>query len=364
MISKKKHIDIYMALAALLTILVVIMRIASFEFFDFSLGRYSDTALAAVGDWITFASAVLILSHLAIAPREAKYRAVFTGARTYVPTALVCAALVFLSFSLFSSTLSDLRRPINVAALRDLSVLLPLVCGTLALVSVLYFFLNSYVSSTTSERRAFAAFFAIIFLCVYPAYLYFDSSLPINAPAKLIDQMAYLFCAIFFLYEARISLGRDRWGAYVAFGLIASLLTAYSAIPSVVVYFTEGKVISNSIAETVLTLSLFVFIIFRLNTVRSLYDDTPSEIVTAIIAKSREQYRKNEERALLFSEGEQMEFEMTVLATEETDEGAEKITEAEAEDIQSAPLEYESAEELLDITENEESDTETQESAE
>ena len=354
MLIRKKHLDIYLISLCLLVAAGVVMRtIAALGSLDYTLGHYSESVLITVANWITAGGTVLLFSYIAIAPRGIKYRADFSGAKTYLPTALVSASLVFLAISLVTDLYRKTHGKIDLDRLRDLTVIMPALSAVLAIISIYYFFLNSYLSAATSTRRAAAAFAAVLFLCVYPAYLYFDTSLPINAPNKVVDQMAYLFCAIFFLYELRISLGRDRWGAYAAFGLISALLTAYSALPSLIVYFVRGEVISNSIAENALTLSLFVFITCRLITVRSLYSDEPCDVVAGV--KSRHSARRlaTEGGELMFTEGEQLEFEMSLIESEEPEQTP--IEEQTAPDDEH--VSYESAEELSDIAEEEDEDS-------
>jgi hypothetical protein len=99
---------------------------------------------------------------------------------------------------------------------------------------------------------------------LYAGHLFFSDALPINAPNKAVDQLSYLAVSIFFLYETRISLGRAKWRLYLTFGLIAVALTAYSAIPAIIFYFQSGGVVSRSLTENVLTLSLGIYIASRL----------------------------------------------------------------------------------------------------
>ena len=103
--------------------------------------------------------------------------------------------------------------------------------------------------------------------------------------------MAYLSATLFFLYETRLSLGREKWRPYIAFGFIASLLTAFSSIPALIIYFAEKRIISNSIYETLLTLALFIFISAKLLLTANLIEDKRSSIVEGIIhaAAVREQ---------------------------------------------------------------------------
>ena len=100
--------------------------------------------------------------------------------------------------------------------------------------------------------------------------------------------MAYLFIALFFLYEIRLSLGRERWKQYIAFGFMAALLSAYSSIPALIVYFAKGKTISLSIYENVLTLMFFVFITLKLLLASYLTEDKTSSVVEGIMKLSAE----------------------------------------------------------------------------
>lgn len=360
--NRKKHLDIYLIVLALFAVTTTVLRtIAALTEFDYTYGQYTKTALITASDWVLFSGCVILLSYLAAAPRREKYHASFNNEHTYVPSALVAASLIFLSVSLLSSTLRSIK-PFYPERLRDITVIMPLASAILAIVSVYYFFLNAYVKDVASTKRASASFTAILFLCVYPAYLYFSEALPINAPNKVVDQLAFLFCAIFFLYEARISLGRDRWSVYAAFGLVAALLCAYSSIPSLIVYFAKREMISNSLAENALTLSLLIFIVSRLILMRKLPNDTPTELVVKISERSEARRSEIGDSDIIQSQsGEQLEFEMSVMTNtaEDIEDTQEKRTEDFASDT-SAEEEaeaYETAEELCGITENEE-DTE------
>lgn len=357
--NRKKHLDIYLIILTVFVITCSVLRtVAAMTRLDYSYGLYSNSVLITVSDWITFSGCVILLSYLATAPRGARYHGSFNNEQTYVPSALVAASLIFLAISLFSSTVRSIR-PFHPDKLRDITVIMSLISAVLAIISVYYFFLNAYIKDTASTRRASASFTAILFLCVYPAYLYFSDTLPINAPNKVVDQMAFLFCALFFLYEARISLGRDRWNIYAAFGMISALLCSYSAIPSLIVYFAKGEMISNSLAENALTLSLFIFIVSRLLLMRILPNDAKTELVVRITEHSEAKRKEIGDSDIIQPEdGEQMEFEMLVMtdnpdSTEESSKTKNADFENYAHDEDNAVESYETAEELVGITEAE-----------
>ena len=94
--------------------------------------------------------------------------------------------------------------------------------------------------------------------------------------------MAYVSLAIFFVYETRILLERPMWRMYAVSGLCATLLSAYSALPSLIVYLVRGQVISHTISETVLTLSLFVFALIRTVSLLTAEEDKENRIVELV----------------------------------------------------------------------------------
>ena len=73
-----------------------------------------------------------------------------------------------------------------------------------------------------------------------------------NDPAKVTDQTALLFTALFCLTEARESLGRDRLRAHVTCGLITSLLCAYAAVPNLIYAVATGEVLSSDLSISLL----------------------------------------------------------------------------------------------------------------
>ena len=154
---------------------------------------------------------------------------------------------------------------------------------------MVHFILTALVESHSSTKRGSFGLCTVIFLSLYTAYLYYSTALPLNAPNKTVDEMALLFAAIFFLYEIRLSIGREKWKGYISFGFIAALICGYSAIPSLIVYLAKGEIISNNIYETALVLTLFIFIMSRLILTGELTEDKECKTVTSLIkfAESR-----------------------------------------------------------------------------
>ena len=241
--TKSLKLYLYLFLVALAST-VTLRTVALLYFFEAESYYFSSGTLISVANALTVALSLLCASYL-FTGSTVRLRASFTSPATYVPTGLTATSLVFMLRRLVVPT--DPRVD-----------LLSLLAALLAMVSVVHFFLNAFLTEERTRLRAGFAIGTVMFLSLYSAIIYFNTALPYNAPAKLVDEMAYLFSALFFLYEARISLGRSKWRGYIAFGLVAGILTAYSSIPSLILYFVDGVTPSLSVEESVLTLSLFM----------------------------------------------------------------------------------------------------------
>jgi hypothetical protein len=249
--TKQKKLNAYLFLFTLLAAVTVSMRtIASFISLD-RYGYYAGDLCTSAN--ITAALGCLILFTYAFVHRkDAGKVASFGGPLTYAPGAPLAICLVLLGASFFG-------RATNGALGK---LLLPLL-GILGIASALYFLFAVLYEIKLCDLRAVFGMVCGLFLVLYAGFLYFDTALPINATTKLTDQAAFVLAALFFLYETRISLGLERWPLYTAFGFIASLLCAYSSIPSLILYFFEGKILSNSIEESFTVFFLFLYIFSR-----------------------------------------------------------------------------------------------------
>ena len=275
--KNSKLTGLYSALLALFTIAAVTLRTVACLFdLEYSYGAFNSKTLIFASGVTALLGAVVLFSYIIFADRITAVPA-FSSPTTYLPTGLVAIALIFLSVSMLSERISLATAP----------PLLVIICALTALFSVVHFFFNAFIAEARTELRGYFSLATVIFLALYAAYLYFDNTLPVNATNKLTDQLAYLFCALFFLYEARISLGREKWRSYSAFGLVAALLCAYSALPSLIVYFAKGRLISNSIEENILTLTLFIFITARIIMVAGLKEKRDSKEVISMQSYAR-----------------------------------------------------------------------------
>ena len=293
--NKYRLLGIYLPIYAVVLLSSVIMRIiATLIHFDYRTGYFTNHSLISVSNAIVVAGIILLFSYAVTARKDLKLIPNFTSPMTYIPTGIVGVALIFVAvlMLILARDAFEFTRITGSFASYGFKALLYLACAVFAVCSAVHFSLTATIENRTNASRAAFGLCTVIFLALYAAYIYFDTNLPINAPSKIIDEMAYLFAAVFFLYETRLSLGREKWRAYIAFGFVASLLTAYSAIPSLVVYFAKDSFLSLSIYESLLTLALFLFITARIVITGDLVEDKPSETVATIIDAANERVKE------------------------------------------------------------------------
>ena len=291
--NKAKVFGIYLPVVAiLLTIVTVLRTVALFLDFDFNTGYFIEKTISNVSNYVTIASAVFFLTYIFTARRDIRLIPDFTSPATYVPTGIVAVALVFMIKELIFRAI-ETKRFIDIlkyfstssAQLSSQRLFLALIVLTLifSVLSMVHFLLTALIEKNSSEKRASYGLLTVLFLSFYGLYVYFSTDLPINAPNKALDQMTCLLAAVFFLYETRLSLGREKWRPYIAFGFVSSFVGIYASLPAIIVYFANGEIISSSIYESSLTLALSAFILSRILLTGELIEDKPSATVASLL---------------------------------------------------------------------------------
>ena len=279
-----KRLGLYLPILSVLVIIAVTLRtIALFTGFNNESGYFDSDILISVSNIITFGGVVFLLSY-AFASKKISVIADFTGPETYIPSGLVSVSLVFLSVESFITLSKNKGGLIGKDAVTDFALL---ISALLAILCVVNFFFNVFFAKKENESRAFFGILTVLFLAFYAVYLYFEKKLPINSPNKTVDQMAFLFAAVFFLFETRISLGREKWRPYVGFGFVSVLLSAYSSIPTLIYYFAKGEMISDSLSECILVFALLIYALSRVALLDRLNENKKCENAEAIEVLAR-----------------------------------------------------------------------------
>ena len=271
---KKSIQGLYLAsLGALGALAVVLRTVALFVGFDFTTGYFTDKLLNNISVTVVV-TAIVLFSTFLIYKKDYKPRVDIGAPRDYVASACVGVALVMVAFEIAFSQ-SNLQSAPGTVGVGNI---ITAIAAALAAVAAFYFATSILFGKGAPLANAAFSIALMLYLVFYALMLYFNTLSPINSPAKLCDQMAYVSLAIFFIYETRILLERPMWRMYAVSGLCATLLSAYSALPSLIVYLVRGQVISHTISETVLTLSLFVFALIRTVSLLTAEEDKENRI--------------------------------------------------------------------------------------
>ncbi len=274
---------IYLPVLLIGTLTVCALRTAALlTAYDFLSGFYNNLILYYVSSYLTVALIVFMLSYPIVFRFKARLTPTFTSPHTYIPTMLVGASLIFVASEAIGTYLKRPGQPLTPGSITTLLV------GVFAILAAIHFALNALIAENKTELRANFGMCTVIFACLYAAFLYFNATLPLNNTNKIVDQCSYLFMALFFLYETRISLGREKWRGYTVFGFIAIILGFYSSIPSLIVYFTKGIAISYSIAESAPTLTLAIFVLMRIILLAYYKNDESSATMEGFVAIATE----------------------------------------------------------------------------
>ena len=299
--NKKSILNrIYLPIMCLAVALSVSLRLAAMlTDYDLKVGYFNEKALITAASVAVVCGSVLLFTYAFVGNRSEKLIATFTTPSTYVPSAIIITALIFFATKAYARIKDfELAFPAGIDredaaryVSQNLSFYVTALLVPLALLAAVYFILNATVAERYSVARAAFGVCTVLFLAIYASFLYFDTTMAINAPNKIVDQMAFIFASLFFLYEIRISLARECWHLYIAFGFIAATLGAYSSIPSIVMFFVKDTVISHSLEETLLMLCITLFIASRLVLACKLNPDRESEFVAAMRERADERNR-------------------------------------------------------------------------
>lgn len=340
---KNKNRLLTFMLTVLLGILgstIAIRSVAIFKYFDSNLGYYSNNTLITVSNLI-LAFGILIFASYTLLGKSTKLKADFNTPAIMVTSGVTAISVIVFAVKMFEFCALSLSSPdADFSLTRNPITVVALLCGIFGIASCIHFFLNISTTHRITVLRSYMAMGSVVFLALYAVFLYFNTDFAINSANKIIDQMAFLLSAVFFLYEARISLGADKWHAYIAFGLIASALIGYSAIPSLIVYFAKGEVISNSIEESVFMLTLFIYITVRLFLCLSLPHDEESPIIASFSKFAKEQNEKIEENEKFYREKYAVQLSIEDLLGEEAEAPAEETEDKPIEMFETPSEEY------------------------
>ena len=332
-----RRLSLAIAVAAIFAVAACVLRtLACLSALESNMIYYSDQRLITAANIVLIVGAVLA-SAIALTMDREPLRANFSTPLTFVPAGIAAIALLIFGLCMLAIyTVSDTPLP-NVRT--DTAAKLALASAILAPISAVHFLLSALLTERHTRLRAFFALGTVLIGAAYASYLYFNAGSPINAPNKITEQMAYLFASLFFLYETRISLGREMWRAYSAFGLIAATLSAYTSLPALIAYAAKGSYVTATVESAVLLAAFSFFIFTRLCMTASAAPDSECPEMAAL--RKFAERRAEELISGKIEDGTQISIaeliEIPKVAITDDDEDAQPEIEPEDEPDEKAP---------------------------
>ncbi|MBR2972253.1 MAG: hypothetical protein IKC61_04935 [Clostridia bacterium] len=303
--TNSKRLGIYLAAVILLTSAATSLRtVACMTALNYGSGYFTDKTLINTANIIIALTVLGSFSYLFVAP-HINLRASFSTSATYVPAGVLGVATAFFGTKVLSYATGISVYPIfpdNMARMESIAKLVGILVALLAFLSIAHHFLSAFITESKTELRSYFAMATITFFALYSMLIYLDPTISIGDSSKILRLTAFITSAIFFLYEARISIGREMWRLYTVFGLVAAALCAYTSIPGIIVYYAKDSLISSadkyslvSIEEYLLLLALFIFISARLWITVSIREKKENELIKAFATYADERSQKVDE---------------------------------------------------------------------
>ena len=130
--------------------------------------------------------------------------------------------------------------------------------------SAVYFVLRLGEKRSSDEWHVLFGF-APGLRCVAGLSIYFDMTVEMNSPNKLMLQAALISIMIYFLFELRMLLGakKARPRAYAAVGLLATTLTASASVSVIAGYFSGQVANAAFFTEAFFCFNMMVYMMVR-----------------------------------------------------------------------------------------------------
>ena len=126
-----------------------------------------------------------------------------------------------------------------------------------------YFVLCALAEGSKTLRTAFGIC-AILFCVFYILYTYFDTSLVLNSPIKIFDQLTFVVFTLFFILECRFEFGTASNAVYLPVTLLAMTFAASASIPALLYAATQHTALSGSVMHDFMVFAFFLYTASRL----------------------------------------------------------------------------------------------------
>ncbi|MBE6565054.1 MAG: hypothetical protein E7655_07260 [Ruminococcaceae bacterium] len=232
--GKAKRNTVLTALAAVSALVLAVWQSLLLQSkFDFDTHTYDPGTASPMLMLAVLAVFVLFFLSTLVWKKEKTEETLSRGGVLLSVSASLCGAALLVSCGLFFHTM--LFSGLPYAGNPDRAqYALKLASALLAIPSAVYFFRIAFSRQKLSRPAVMLSFAPVAYTAVFLVGVYYDRSIRLNSPVRILDQLALIALMLALLYESRFQMERPNARLYKAFAWSALPLLGVSAIPHAV----------------------------------------------------------------------------------------------------------------------------------
>ena len=252
--TKRTYLFYLLSIPTVAVVTTVLRAVALLRDYDPGVGYFASPALPIAVVALLVASTVV----LALFTHELRELFVFSVDYKDLPTQF---SGLFLAATLLFFTVANIIVAANESTV---AVIVAVLASLAALIGAAVFAIHAFDGRAPGASRAMLTL-PLAFLGIFVAlYFYFENTMRINEPNKILAQCAWLAVSFFFLGEARIALGRPKWPLHVCITSITALFSATVALPNLIYHAVEGQALLGNTVHDFVLLGVFLYTLARL----------------------------------------------------------------------------------------------------
>lgn len=214
-------------------------------------GVYERSILPIVYHIVLAVSIIALAAVLIIIGRKKSTTSLIPGST--VTVFLACAVGFLLCADIFISVYGAMNSTEKVPVIDILGI-------AAAIPSAIFFFLLATQKEERSTPIAITSLFPPIWCAICVMQIYFDTTVLINSPNKILGEFSLILAMLFFLMESRNQIGISKGGFYLAAAVTAPILLLSSAVPNLICRDKfESDALSMIHCVTYIAIALFMY---------------------------------------------------------------------------------------------------------
>lgn len=256
-INRKTAIIFFAAALALTAGAAALLVLALANEYDSVLCHFSTSALFAPAVYVILGVSCALGIALAVFSRKAepnysKNAGIFESFTSAFSAILIVCALVFDYIGKAESMEST--APVLIGLYSVFAVL-----SSVAL--VMYAISGSYKSTAAKVLSLCPP----LYCAAQTLILYFDKTIAVNGPIKILTQLAYVALMLMFVSDAGIAVGKDKiYGKYMMFSVWACVMSGVISVAALVSQLMKMVYFEITLADTCLLFALFLLSVSKL----------------------------------------------------------------------------------------------------